>query len=114
MSVAGSYEESLAGARRRHAWFLGTCAVLAIGVLVSTIAHTTTQSVFVTVFFILPSMILSGMGPVGELKTHGGKIFAGCYALYSGLALITIAAITFGPIFHRFMHKFHLEIHRDR
>jgi len=36
-------------------------ASLAIGVLVSTIAHTTTQSVFLTVFFILPSMILSGI-----------------------------------------------------
>jgi ABC-2 type transport system permease protein len=36
-------------------------ASLAIGVLVSTIAHTTTQSVFLTVFFILPSMVLSGI-----------------------------------------------------
>ncbi len=36
-------------------------ASLAIGVFVSTIARTTTQSVFLTVFFILPSMILSGI-----------------------------------------------------
>ena len=36
-------------------------ASLGIGVLVSTIARTTTQSVFLTVFFILPSMILSGI-----------------------------------------------------
>jgi hypothetical protein len=55
------------------------------------------------------AMILSGMGPMGELKTTGGKIFAGCYALYSGLALITVAAVTFSPIVHRFLHKFHLE-----
>src|SRR5437764_1471745 len=58
------------------------------------------------------AMILSGMGPLGELKTTGGKIFAGCYALYSGLALITVAAITLGPVFHRFLHRFHLEVHR--
>src|SRR5665213_3388165 len=32
------------------------------------------------------SMILSGMGPLGELHTNVGKIFAGCYALFSGLA----------------------------
>jgi hypothetical protein len=59
--------------------------------------------------FVNAAMILSGMGPMGELKTTGGKIFAGCYALYSGLALITIAAITFGPVVHRFLHRFHLE-----
>jgi hypothetical protein len=59
------------------------------------------------------AMILSGMGPLEPMKTKGGKIFAGCYALYSGLALITVAAITFGPIIHRFLHRFHLEVHRD-
>jgi hypothetical protein len=57
------------------------------------------------------AMILSGMGPLGPLQTTGGKIFAGCYALYSGLALITIAAITFGPVIRRFLHKFHLDAH---
>jgi hypothetical protein len=55
------------------------------------------------------AMILSGMGPMGDLKTTGGKIFAGCYALYSGLALVTIAVITFSPVVHRALHKFHLE-----
>jgi len=55
------------------------------------------------------SMILSGMGPLGELKTNSGKIFAGCYALYSGLAIIVVIGITFAPVVHRFMHKFHLE-----
>ena len=54
-------------------------------------------------------MILSGMGPLGELKTAAGKIFAGCYALYSGLALVTTIGVIFAPVFHRFLHKFHLE-----
>jgi hypothetical protein len=63
--------------------------------------------------FVNSAMILSGMGPIGELKTNGGKIFAGCYALYSGLALITVAAITLSPVFHRFLHRFHLEVHKD-
>jgi hypothetical protein len=61
--------------------------------------------------FVNAAMILSGMGPIGELKTTGGKIFAGCYALYSGLALITIAAITLSPVIRRFLHKFHLDAH---
>jgi hypothetical protein len=55
------------------------------------------------------SMILSGMGPVGELNSTAAKIFAGTYALYSGLALIVIAGIVLSPTVHRFLHKFHLE-----
>ena len=55
------------------------------------------------------AMILSGMGPVGDLNSTAAKIFAGTYALYSGLALILIAGIILAPIVHRFLHKFHLE-----
>jgi hypothetical protein len=59
------------------------------------------------------SMILSGMGPLGELKTTGGKIFAGCYALFSGVAFLTSIGLVFAPIFHRFLHKFHLETAKE-
>jgi hypothetical protein len=59
--------------------------------------------------FLNAAMILSGMGPVAQIQTPGGKLFAGCYALFSGLALITVVAVIFAPLFHRFLHKFHLE-----
>lgn len=59
------------------------------------------------------AMILSGMGPVAPLATYGGKVFAGCYALFSGLFFILIMAIIFAPIVHRFFHKFHLEMIDD-
>ena len=59
--------------------------------------------------FLNASMILSGMGPVGELKTTGAKIFAGLYALYSGLTLISIVGVVIAPVVHRFLHRFHLE-----
>jgi hypothetical protein len=59
--------------------------------------------------FLNAAMILSGMGPVATLDTNAGKIFAGCYALYSGLALIAILGIIFAPVVHRALHKFHLE-----
>ena len=58
------------------------------------------------------AMILSGMGPLTPLMTDSGKIFAGCYALYSGLALVTTIGIIFAPVLHRFLHKFHLEDER--
>jgi hypothetical protein len=55
------------------------------------------------------SMILSGMGPLGTLQTWGGKLFAGLYALYSGLALVLATGIVFAPVVHRMLHRFHLE-----
>jgi hypothetical protein len=55
------------------------------------------------------AMILSGMGPLTTLQTESGKLFAGCYALFSGLAFIVIIGVVFAPVVHRFLHKFHLE-----
>jgi hypothetical protein len=59
------------------------------------------------------AMILSGMGPVDELHDNGAKLFAGLYAIYSGLALIATAGVTIAPILHRFLHRFHLEDEAD-
>lgn len=55
------------------------------------------------------SMILTGMGPVDPMKSDGGKWFASFYALYSGIAFVSIMAVITAPIFHRIMHRFHLE-----
>jgi hypothetical protein len=55
------------------------------------------------------SMILGGMGPVDPVKTTAGKLFASLYALYSGLVVLVAAGIVFAPIFHRFLHRFHLQ-----
>jgi hypothetical protein len=55
------------------------------------------------------SMILSGMGPLGTLQTWEGKLFAGLYALYSGLALVAAIGIVIAPVVHRMLHRFHLE-----
>ena len=60
------------------------------------------------------AMILSGMGPLAQLQTNAGKLFAGLYALYSGLAVIFIAGIMFAPVVHRFLHRFHLESRKER
>jgi len=54
------------------------------------------------------SMILGGMGPVGELKTNAGKLFASFYALYSGLFLIAMTGILLAPVIHRVMHGLQL------
>jgi len=59
--------------------------------------------------FVNAAMILSGMGPVSELHHDSGKWFAGFYALFSGVAFITMAGVMFAPVIHRFLHKFHLD-----
>ena len=55
------------------------------------------------------AMILTGMGPVDRLTTTSGKLFATFYALYSGIAFLSMMAIMIAPILHRFLHRFHLE-----
>jgi hypothetical protein len=55
------------------------------------------------------SMILGGMGPVDPLHSSTAKIFASCYALFSGLAFIGIATLIVAPFAHRLLHRFHLE-----
>ena len=55
------------------------------------------------------SMILGGMGPVDPLHSSAAKIFASCYALFSGLAFIGIASLIVAPFAHRILHRFHLD-----
>jgi hypothetical protein len=59
--------------------------------------------------FLSAAMILGGMGPVSPVVTPAGKLFAGIYALYSGLVLIYTAGILLAPIAHRILHRFHME-----
>jgi hypothetical protein len=55
------------------------------------------------------AMILGGMGPVDPIKTSAGKLFAGSYALYSGLLVIVSTGVLMAPVFHRMLHEFHAE-----
>jgi hypothetical protein len=57
--------------------------------------------------FLNAAMILGGMGPVAIMHTDAGKIFAGLYALYSGLAVLATAGLIFAPLIHRLLHRFH-------
>jgi len=59
------------------------------------------------------SMILGGMGPVDALHTTAGKLFASFYALYSGMVFLVAVGIIFAPVFHRILHRFHLESGAD-
>jgi len=55
------------------------------------------------------SMILGGMGPVNELHTDSGKIFASMYALFSGIIFLVTVGIVIAPAVHRFLHRLHID-----
>jgi hypothetical protein len=55
------------------------------------------------------SMILSGMGPVVEMKSRSGKLFSSFYALFSGVAFITNIGVILAPMAHRLYHRLHIE-----
>jgi hypothetical protein len=55
------------------------------------------------------AMILTGMGPVDTLNSGAAKVFASAYALFSGVVFITATGILLSPIFHRVLHRFHIE-----
>jgi len=59
--------------------------------------------------FHMTCMILTGMGPVIEMKTATAKIFSSLYALYSGIAFLSITAVFFAPLIHRLLHILHVE-----
>ena len=59
--------------------------------------------------FHMACMILTGMGPVAEMTTPPAKIFSSFYALYSGVAFLSVTAVFFAPIIHRLLHILHIE-----
>ena len=64
--------------------------------------------------FVNSAMLMGGMGPVSELHTDTGKLFAGFYALYCGLIVIIAVGILAAPLLHRILHHFHLEVLADK
>ena len=59
--------------------------------------------------FLNAAMLLGGMGPVNDLKTEGGKLFASAYALFSGVLFIGLMGVVLAPFAHRLLHGFHMK-----
>lgn len=90
-------------------WLILTTVGLAIGIA----GYALFEGMSFVDAFVNAAMILSGMGPMGELKTTGGKVFAGLYAIFSGLIIIIATGFVLAPIFHRVLHRFHVEATKD-
>jgi hypothetical protein len=86
-------------------WFVIAVVGLAIGIA----GYAGFEGMSLVDAYLNAAMILAGMGPVSELKTTGGKVFAGTYAIFSGLVIIIATGVVLAPIFHRVLHRFHVE-----
>lgn len=95
---------------RRMAYAIGLWALLTlVGLIIGMTGYMLTEGLSLADAYVNAAMILSGMGPVAEMKTTAGKIFAGSYAIFSGLVLVIGAGFILGPVFHRVLHRFHVE-----
>lgn len=94
---------------RRMAFSLAFASVvMLLCLIIGTLGYHFTDGIAWIDAFHNASMILSGMGPVVEIKSTGGKIFSSCYALFSGVIFITNIGIVLAPAAHRLLHRLHM------
>jgi hypothetical protein len=91
---------------RNALWSLG---IIVIWLIIGMVGYGGLEGMSVVDAFVNAAMILSGMGPVQTLNTVAGKIFAGFYAIISGIVIFGIAGIALAPLYHRMLHRFHLQ-----
>ena len=92
---------------RRHAQVgLG---ILVTSVTVGMVGFHLTEGMGWLDSFLESAMLVGGMGPVGTINTPAGKLFAGVFAIYSGVTLLVVAVYALSPIYHRFLHLFHAD-----
>lgn len=84
-------------------------SITLVGLIIGIAGYAYFEGMSLVDAYVNAAMILSGMGPVGELKTTGGKIFAGSYAIFSGLIIVIASGFVLAPVFHRVLHRFHVE-----
>jgi hypothetical protein len=93
--------------------FLATLGIVGFSLGIGTLGYHYFGKVGWIDGFLNAAMILTGMGPVDRMETPDGKLFAAFYALYSGIVFLTMVVVLITPIYHRFIHRFHLDTERD-
>lgn len=92
----------------------GALALVLLSLLIGMIGYAYFEGLGWRDSFLNASMLLGGMGPVEAPQTDGGKLFAGCYALYAGLVFLVAAGLVVAPVLHRMLHLFHWEEREGR
>src|SRR4051812_9332196 len=86
-----------------------TLGVLAIALSVGVVGYHEVAGLSWIDSVLNASMILTGMGPVAAMTTTSSKLFASVYAMFSGVIFLSSIGLVLAPIFHRLLHKFHLD-----
>ena len=94
--------------RLAYSIFIGLC-LIGISLLAGMIGYHQLEKLDWLDSFLNAAMLLGGMGPIHSPVTPGGKLFAGIYALYCGLAVIAVAGVILAPAAHRLLHGLHAE-----
>ena len=101
---------SLSAFYARFAWSVGvTIAIIIFSLFMGSVGYHCFGELSWIDALLNASMILAGMGPVDPIRSSAAKLFASFYALYSGITFLSVVAILAAPLYHRFLHKFHLE-----
>lgn len=90
-------------------WLLATAFLLGVSLFAGMAGYHYLEQMSWLSAFVNAAMILGGMGPVDVLKTTGGQLFAGIYAIYCGVLLVLCGGLLLVPVFHRVLHRFHAE-----
>lgn len=94
----------------RRVWrhVFGAAAFIGVSLAVGVVGYHQIEHLAWVDALLNASMILGGMGPVDQLHTSAGKLFASGYALYSGFVALIVAGLVLAPILHRLLHRFHV------
>ena len=87
---------------------IAICIVI-VSLFIGILGYMQTERLSVIDAFLNAAMLMGGMGPVNTLHTDSAKLFAGVYAMYCGFIVLVSVGIFFTPIFHRLLHRFHIE-----
>lgn len=98
---------------------LGRCIFFAFGLIVfslllGTVGYRYIGDISWLDSFYMSCMILTGMGPIADMNSSAAKIFSSFYALYSGIAFLSITAVFFAPIIHRLLHILNVDLEDDK
>jgi hypothetical protein len=96
-------------ARRMLAHGAVAAGLIAISLFIGMAGYVLFEHLSWTDAFLNAAMLLGGMGPVDAPRSENGKLFAGVYALFAGLVFLAVAGVSFAPVVHRILHRFHLE-----
>lgn len=113
-----SFESRKQPVASRHIFFsrltrnaVYSATMLAVSLFAGTMGYAYFENMRMVDAFANAAMILASMGPLTPLMTDGGKIFAALYAIFSGFLLIGISTLMMAPVFHRILHRFHVDEH---